>query len=72
MIIQRATRVVHVPCTAGQDEDGGWCASVRLRRGADAAGDGPMREAATADPRQAVELLPEQADPPEELTLNPA
>lgn len=36
------------PYVVGEDEDGVWCASARLRLGVGAFGDGPMREAAMA------------------------
>jgi isopentenyldiphosphate isomerase len=44
-------RVVRLPCTAGQDEDGAWCASAPLRPGVSAAGGWPTRETAIADLR---------------------
>jgi hypothetical protein len=42
-------RVVHVPYTIEQDEDGVRCAHAQLRPGAGANGDGPTREAAIAE-----------------------
>jgi predicted RNase H-like HicB family nuclease len=63
------TRVVHVPYVVEQDEDGAWCASAQLRPGVAAFGDGPTREAAIADLRQALELLLDEVGPPDELTL---
>ena len=63
------TRVVHVPYVVEQDEDGVWCASAQLRPGVGAVGDGPTREAAIADLRQALEVLLDEVGPPDELTL---
>jgi hypothetical protein len=63
------TRVVHVPYTVEQDEDGVWCASAQLRPGVGAVGDGPTPEAAVADLREAVKLLLAEVGPPDELTL---
>jgi predicted RNase H-like HicB family nuclease len=63
------TRVVHVPYTVEQDEDGVWCAAAQLRPGVGAVGDGTTPEAAIADLREALELLLAEVGPPEELTL---
>jgi predicted RNase H-like HicB family nuclease len=63
------TRVVHVPYAVEQDEDGVWCASAQLRPGVGAVGDGPTREAAIADLREALEVLLAETGPPDELTL---
>ena len=63
------TRVVHVPYTVEQDEDGVWCAAARLRLGVGAAGDGPTADAAIADVRGALEVLLAEVGPPDELTL---
>jgi predicted RNase H-like HicB family nuclease len=46
---------------SGRDEDGGWYASIHLRPGVAAFGDGPTQEAAIADPRVGLELLIEEA-----------
>jgi predicted RNase H-like HicB family nuclease len=62
------TRVVHVPYTVEQDEDGVWCAHAQLRPGVGANGDGPTREAAIADLREALAALMEEFGVPDELT----
>jgi hypothetical protein len=42
--------VIRVPYVTGQDEDGVWCASARLRPGVGVFGDGPTTmEAVMAD-----------------------
>lgn len=63
------TRIVHVPYAVEQDEDGVWCASAQIRPGVGAVGDGPTREAAVADLRDALAVLLAEVGPPEELTL---
>ena len=63
------TRVVHVPYAVEQDEDGIWCAAAQLGPGVGAVGDGPTREAAIADLREALEVLLAEVGPPDELTL---
>lgn len=63
------TRLVHVPYAVDRDEDGVWCASAQLRPGVGAVGDGPTREAAVDDLREALEVLLAEIGPPEELTL---
>jgi predicted RNase H-like HicB family nuclease len=63
------TRVVHVPYTVEQDEDGVWCASAQFRPGVGAVGDGPTQEDAIADLREALEVLLAEVGPPDELTL---
>jgi predicted RNase H-like HicB family nuclease len=63
------TRVVHLPYTIEQDEDGIWCAAAQLRPGVGAVGDGPTPDAAIADLRSALELLLAEVGPPDELTL---
>ena len=67
--IALVTRVVHVPYAVEQDENGVWCASAQLRPGVGAVGDGPTREAALADLREALEVLVAEVGPPDELTL---
>ena len=62
------SRVVHVPYTIEQDEDGVWCASAQLRPGVGAVGDGATPEEAIADLREALTVLIEVGAPPE-LTL---
>ena len=51
------SRVVHVPYTVEQDEDGVWCASAQLRPGVGAVGDGATPEEAIADLREALAVL---------------
>jgi len=62
-------RVVHVPYTLEQDEDGVWCASAQLRPGVGAVGDGATPEEAIADLREALTALIEEVGAPPELTL---
>jgi predicted RNase H-like HicB family nuclease len=69
VIIEYVTRVVHVPYTVEQDEDGVWCASALLRPGVGAVGDGATQEEAIADLRAGLELLIEEVGIPDELTL---
>lgn len=63
------TRVVHVPYSVSQDEDGVWCASAQLAPGIGAVGDGATEEAAVADLRAALGALLAEVGPPPELTL---
>jgi predicted RNase H-like HicB family nuclease len=63
------TRVVHVPYTVEQDEDGVWCAHAQLRPGVGANGDGSTREAAIADLREALAALIGEFGIPDELTV---
>ncbi len=63
------SRVVHVPYTIDQDEDGVWCASAQLRPGVGAVGDGPTKDAAIDDLRDALAVLIDEVGPPPELTL---
>jgi predicted RNase H-like HicB family nuclease len=63
------TRIVHVPYTVDQDEDGIWCASAQIRPGVGAVGDGQTRDAAVADLRDALTVLLTEVGPPDELTL---
>lgn len=60
-MLPTVTRVVHVPYTVEQDEDGVWCASALLRPGVGAVGDGATQEEAIADLRAGLELLIEEA-----------
>jgi predicted RNase H-like HicB family nuclease len=62
-------RVVHIPYTLDQDEDGMWSASAQLRPGVGAVGDGETPEAALDDLREAVKALLAEVGPPDELTL---
>ncbi len=62
-------RVIHLPYTMEQDEDGVWCASAQLRPGVGAVGDGATQEEALADLREALALLIEEVGAPPELTL---
>jgi predicted RNase H-like HicB family nuclease len=63
------SRVIHVPYTVEQDEDGIWCASAQLRPGVGAVGDGATAEEAVADLRDALATLIEEVGAPPELTL---
>lgn len=63
------TRVVHVPYTIEQDEDGVWCASAQLRIGVGAVGDGATADEAIADLRDALTALVTEVGVPQELTL---
>jgi predicted RNase H-like HicB family nuclease len=63
------SRVVHVPYTLEQDEDGVWCASAQLRPGVGAVGDGATADEAIADLRDALTALIEEVGVPPELTL---
>jgi predicted RNase H-like HicB family nuclease len=63
------SRVVHLPYTLEQDEDGVWCASAQLRPGVGAVGDGATPDEALADLREALILLIEEVGVPPELTL---
>jgi predicted RNase H-like HicB family nuclease len=67
-----STRVVHVPYTIEQDEDGAWCAAAVLRQGVAAFGVGATREAAIADLRSGLTLLIEEVGVPDlmEITLS--
>jgi len=51
------SRVVHVPYTLDQDEDGVWCASALIRPGVGAVGDGATPEVALADLREGLAAL---------------
>jgi predicted RNase H-like HicB family nuclease len=51
------SRVIHLPYTLDQDEDGVWCASAQLRTGVGAVGDGGTPDEAVADLREALILL---------------
>ena len=62
-------RVIHVPYTLEQDEDGVWCASAQLRPGVGAVGDGATADEAIADLRHALTALIEEVGAPQELTL---
>ena len=63
------SRVIHVPYTLEQDEDGVWCASAQLRPGVGAVGDGATADEAIADLRDALTALIEEVGVPPELTL---
>jgi len=58
-------RIIHVPYTIEKDEDGGWCASVQLKPGVGAVGDGATREEAVADLREALTALIEEVGVPQ-------
>lgn len=66
----RVTRVVHVPYTVKQDEDGVWCAAAMLRPGVGALGDGSTRDEAITDLRAGLLLLIEEVGIPDELSLD--
>ncbi len=68
-IVDAVSRVVHVPYTIEQDEDGVWCASAQLRVGVGAVGDGETQEAAIADLREALAALIAEVGAPPELTV---
>lgn len=63
------SRVVHVPYTVEQDEDGVWFARAQLRPDASAYGQGDSRDAAIEDLREGVLFLIEDLGVPDELTL---
>ena len=63
------SRVIHVPYTLEQDEDGIWCAAAQLRPGVGAVGDGATAEEAIADLHNALTVLIEEVGVPPELTL---
>ncbi|HUZ24683.1 MAG TPA: hypothetical protein VMV07_13065 [Streptosporangiaceae bacterium] len=63
------SRVIHVPYSLEQDEDGVWCASAQLRPGVGAVGDGATPEEAVADLRDALTALIEEVGAPPELAL---
>ena len=67
--IDNMSRVIHVPYTIEQDEDGVWCASAQLRPGVGAVGDGATAEEAIADLRDALTVLVAEVGVPQELTL---
>ena len=62
-------RVVHVPYTVEQDEDGVWCAHAQLRPNVGAHGEGDTEEAAIDDLREALGGLIQEFGAPDELTL---
>lgn len=66
------SRLVHVPYTLDQDEDGVWCASALIRPGAGAVGDGNTPEEAVADLREALVTLIAEIGAPDEITLEVA
>ena len=66
------SRVVHVPYTLDQDEDGLWCASALIRPGVGATGDGATPEDALADLREGLAALIAEIGVPDEITLDVA
>jgi predicted RNase H-like HicB family nuclease len=66
------SRVVHVPYTLDQDEDGAWCASALIRPGVGAVGDGATPEEALADLREGLAALMAEIGVPDEITLEVA
>ena len=67
--IERTSRVIHLPYTLEQDEDGVWCAAAQLKPGVGAVGDGATPAEAIADLREALTLVIEEVGAPPELTL---
>jgi len=66
------SRIVHVPYTLDQDEDGVWCASALIRPGVGAAGDGATLEEALDDLREGLAALIAEIGVPDEITLEVA
>jgi predicted RNase H-like HicB family nuclease len=66
------SRVVHVPYSLEQDEDGLWCASALIRPGVGAVGDGTTPEEALADLRESLAALIAEIGVPDEITLEVA
>jgi predicted RNase H-like HicB family nuclease len=60
-------RIVHVPYTLEQDEDGIWNAHAWLGSSGGANGNGPTPEEAVADLREAVEMVIDEDGIPEQL-----
>jgi len=60
-------RIVHVPYTLEQDEDGIWCAHAWLGSSGGANGNGGTLEAAVADLREAVQMVLDEDGIPEQL-----
>ena len=69
---ERVSRIVHVPYTLAQGEDGVWCASALIRPGVGAVGDGSTPEEAVSDLREALTALIAEIGAPEELSLEVA
>jgi predicted RNase H-like HicB family nuclease len=66
-------RTVHVPYTLEQDEDGIWCAHAWLGSSEGANGNGATPDEAIADLREAVQMVIDEDDIPEQLErLSPA
>ncbi len=62
-------REIHVPFKAEQDEDGVWAATAALTPDAFAHGQGPTREAAIEDLKEALALLAEEVGAPDQLVV---
>lgn len=60
-------RTVHVPYTLEQDEDGIWCAHAWLGASGGANGYGANPAEATADLREAVQMVLDEDGVPEQL-----
>jgi predicted RNase H-like HicB family nuclease len=62
--MENMSRVIHLPYSVEQDEDGIWCASAQLRLGVGAVGDGATAEEAIADLREALATLIKEVGAP--------
>ncbi|WP_035957192.1 type II toxin-antitoxin system HicB family antitoxin [Parafrankia sp. EUN1f] len=62
------SRVVHIPYTVAQDEDGVWCAHAYVGR-TGCNGFGGTRDEAVADLKDAIVMVIEDDGAPEELAI---
>jgi predicted RNase H-like HicB family nuclease len=60
-------RIVHVPYTLEQDEDGAWCAHAWLGASGGANGDGDTPEEAVADLTEAIRMVIDEDGAPENI-----
>jgi predicted RNase H-like HicB family nuclease len=60
-------KIVHVPYTLEQDEDGIWCAHAWLGSSGGANGNGSTPQEAIDDLRQAVQMVFDEDGVPEQL-----
>lgn len=67
-ILTTMGRMVHIPYTVGQDEDGVWCAHAYVGR-VGCNGSGDTREEALTDLREAVTMVLEDDGAPEEFAI---